>query len=206
MNLAFGSMRFLTSLILVATTACGAPLFGGGPTISPLLSARFLTVHLFTTDAADDHERLRLPQLRDAIAGALPNAWSAATGGRGKLALRTDADIDVELKGTSGTSALTQHKRGGKVVYRTIRVHTIENGRRLGLSELMSTTLHELGHIWCCYGPGATGGHWDAGSSNFSPVGLMIAPMYCQRASGDDFTCPNIFSERELTEMGLIGR
>src|SRR3954464_2084167 len=97
-----------------------------GPTIAPLISARFLSVHIFVGENGDAQERSRLPGLRDAIAGALPAAWATATGGRGQLAIRTDGDIDVELDGTGGTSALTQHRLGGKIVTRTIAVHTVE--------------------------------------------------------------------------------
>jgi hypothetical protein len=197
-------MKLLVALLLVFATSCGT-LFRPGPTVAPHVSASFLAVRLFATDAADAEERARLPALRDALAGALPNAWAGATGGRGKLVLRTDADIEVELSGKSGTSALTQHKRGGKIVSRTIAVHTIEGGRRLGLAELMATTLHELGHIWCCYGPGTDSGHWADASSNFSSVGLMSSPMVCQGSRGGELVCPTTFSDRELAEMGLMG-
>jgi hypothetical protein len=158
-------------------------------------------VRLVAGDASDAQERARLPQLRDALAGALPDAWAAATQGRGKLALRTDGDIDVKLDGTSGTSALTQHTRAGRVVSRTIVVHTIEDGRRLAVSELMSTTLHELGHIWCCYGAGTVDGHWAEKPQSYSPVGLMSSPMICQVSRGADPVCPTMFSERELGEL-----
>src|SRR5687767_7247919 len=198
-------MRLLLALgVGVTIMSCGLlETLRPGPTIAPLISAKFLTVRLFATDAGDAQEKARLPVLRDALAEALPTAWAGATGGRGQLALRTDADIDVELNGNSGTSVLTQHKRGGKIVSRTIRVHTMEGGRRLSVPELVSTTLHELGHIWCCYGTATDAGHWAGGSSNFSSVGLMSSPMVCQRSSNGELTCPTIFSERELAEMKL---
>jgi hypothetical protein len=153
----------------------------------------------------DAQERSRLPALRDSIAGALPSAWATATGGRGMLSVRTDADIDVELDGTAGTSALTQHTRGGKVISRTIVVHTMEGNRHLSIPELMATTLHELGHIWCCYEPGTVDGHWADAPAGFSSVGLMTSPMRCQVSRGSDPVCPSIFSDRELAEMRLIG-
>jgi hypothetical protein len=199
-------MRILALAVLVTTSACGGVAsLRGVPTIAPLISAAFLSVHLFVGDGGDAQERARLPQLRDAIAGALPNAWSVATRGRGKLALRTDGDIDVELDGTSGTSALTQHKLGGRVLSRTIAVHTVEGSRRLTIPELMATTLHELGHIWCCFGPGTQDGHWADTPSAFSSVGLMNSPMTCQVAAGTDPVCPTVFSDRELAELGLSG-
>jgi hypothetical protein len=189
---------------LIFASSCG--LLGSlrpGPTIVPLVSARFLSVHLFIGDNGDAQENARLPGLRDELAGALPAAWATATGGRGQLALRTDADIDIELDGNGGTSALTQHKLDGKVVSRTIAVHTVEGSRRLSVGELVVTALHELGHIWCCYGPGTKDGHWTDTPTSFSNVGLMYSPMTCTVRAGSDPVCPSVFSDRELAEMHL---
>ncbi len=194
------------ALVLVVASSCGV--IGSlrpGPTIAPLISAAFISVHLFIGDSGDAQEKARLPQLRDAIAGALPNAWTTATGGRGQLSLRTDGDIDVELDGTNGTSALMQHQSGARVTSRTIAVHTIDGSRRLTVPELMATTLHELGHIWCCFGPGTKDGHWAETPTDFSSVGLMYSPMNCRASRGSDPICPSVFSERELAEMRLSG-
>jgi hypothetical protein len=194
------------ALALVLGSSCGV--IGSlrpGPTIAPLISAKFLSVHLFIGDQGDAQEKVRLPALRDSLAGALPAAWITATGGRGQLAIRTDADIDVELDGSGGTSALTRHTVGGRVVSRTIAVHTVEGSRRLSVSELIVTTLHELGHIWCCYGPGTKDGHWTDPPTTFSSVGLMFSPMTCTVTAGSDPVCPSIFSDRELAEMRLTG-
>ena len=198
-------VRAALLVALLVTASCGVASFRGVPTIAPLISASFLSVHLFVGDTGDAQERARLSQLRDSLAGALPDAWSTATRGRGKLALRTDADIDVELDGTSGTSALTQHKLGGRVLSRTIAVHTVEGGRRLSLPELMATTIHELGHIWCCFGPGTQDGHWSDTPTGFSSVGMMYSPMTCQISPGHDPVCPSVFSDRELATMALNG-
>src|SRR5256886_9475029 len=151
-------VRWLLAFALVGASACGG-LLRAGPTIAPLISARYLSVHLVMGDTADAQEKARLPTLRDSLAGALTAAWAPATQGHGQLLLRNESTIDIELAGTNGTSALTQHSRGGKVTSRTITVHTIDGNRRLMVPDLMATTLHELGHIWCCYGPGASGGH-----------------------------------------------
>ena len=194
------------ALALIFASSCG---FIGslrpGPTIAPLISAAFLSVHLFVGEQGDAQERSRIPELRDAIAAALPNAWATATAGRGRLSLRTDGDIDLELDGTDGTSALTQHSSGGRVISRKIAVHTVEGQRRLVISELMSTVLHELGHIWCCFGPGTKDGHWGDTPTDFSSVGLMYSPMTCRVSKGSDPVCPTVFSERELAEMRLSG-
>jgi len=194
------------ALALIFTSSCGV--IGSlrpGPTIAPLISAAFLSVHLFIGDQGDAQERARIPDLRDAIAAALPDAWATATAGRGQLSLRTDGDIDVELDGTNGTSALTQHSSGGRVTSRRIAVHTIDRSRRLTVPELMATVLHELGHIWCCFGPGTKDGHWADTPADFSSVGLMYSPMTCRVSKGSDPVCPTVFSERELAEMRLSG-
>jgi hypothetical protein len=192
------------ALVLILAPSCGAiASLRPGPTIVPLISATFLSVHIFIGNNGDAQEKARLPELRDSVAGALPAAWATATSGRGQLAVRTDADIDVELDGTSGTSALTQHKLGGRVVSRTIAVHTIEGSRRLSVGELLVTTLHELGHIWCCFGPGTKDGHWADAPTGFSSVGLMYSPMTCTVTKGSDPICPSVFSDRELAEMRL---
>jgi hypothetical protein len=194
------------TLALIFASSCGV--IGSlrpGPTIAPLISAAFLSVHLFVGDQGDAQERSRITQVRDAIAAALPNAWETATAGRGHLSLRTDGDIEVELDGTTGTSALTQHSAGGKVTSRKIAVHTIDGGRRLTVSELMATVLHELGHIWCCFGPGTKDGHWADAPTDFSSVGLMYSPMTCRVSRGSEPICPSVFSERELAEMRLNG-
>jgi len=191
---------------LILTSSCGV--IGSlrpGPTIAPLISAAFLSVHLFVGDQGDAQERSRIPELRDEIAAALPNAWATATAGRGHLSLRTDGDIDLELDGTDGTSALTQHSSGGRVISRKIAVHTVEGQRRLSIPELMATVLHELGHIWCCFGPGTKDGHWSDTPTDFSSVGLMYSPMTCRVSKGSDPVCPTLFSERELAEMRLSG-
>jgi len=192
------------AFVLICASSCGVVgSLRPGPTIVPLISARFLSVHLSIGDDGDAQEKARLPGLRDSIAGALPAAWATATGGRGQLAIRTDADIDVELDGSGGTSALTQHKVNGRVVSRTIAVHTVEGTRRLSVGELVVTALHELGHIWCCYGPGTKDGHWADTPTGFSAVGLMYSPMTCTVTTGSDPVCPTIFSDRELAEMHL---
>jgi len=195
------------AFVLIVASSCGV--IGSlrpGPTIAPLISAAFLSVHLFIGDSGDAQEKSRLPQLRDAIAGALPNAWTTATVGRGQLSLRTDGDIDIELDGTNGTSGLMQHSSGGRVTSRTIAVHTIDGSRRLTVPELMATVLHELGHIWCCFGPGTKDGHWEEAPKDFSSVGLMNSPMTCRATPGSDPICPSVFSERELAEMRLSAR
>src|SRR3989442_13255443 len=98
-------------------------------------------------DTDDAQEKARLPALGDSLAGALPAAWATATSGRGQLFLRNEGDIDVELAGTNGPSALTQPTRAGKVTSRIIPVRTIDGNRRLTIPDLMSTTLHALGPI-----------------------------------------------------------
>jgi hypothetical protein len=191
-------------VVLIVASSCGVVgSLRPGPTTAPLISAAFLSVHLFIGDNGDAQEKARLPQLRDAVAGALPNAWATATAGRGQLSVRTEGDIDVELSGANGTSALMQHSTGGRVTSRTIAVHTIDGSRRLTVPELMATVLHELGHIWCCFGPGTKDGHWADAPAGFSSVGIMNSPMTCTVTPDADPICPSVFSDRELAEMKL---
>src|SRR5256712_10237621 len=137
------SMRWVFVLVLATATACGG-LLRAGPTIPPLISARYLSVHLVMGDTADAQEKARLPALRDSLAGALPAAWATATQGRGQLFLRNEGDIDVELAGTNGTSALTQHTRGGQATSRTTTVHTIARNSRLTIPDPMSSNAPHL--------------------------------------------------------------
>src|SRR2546423_14387794 len=110
--------------MLVVGSSCGLiASLRPGPTIAPLISAKFLSVHLFVGDNGDAQEKARLPGLRDSIAGALPSAWATAKVGRGQLSLRTDGVIDVVPDGTRGTSALTRQTLGAKLVARTIAQH-----------------------------------------------------------------------------------
>src|SRR6267142_3749252 len=119
------------ALVLLFASSCGVIAnLRPGPTIAPLISAKFLSVHLFVGDTGDAQEKARLPGLRDSIAGALPSAWATATGGRGQLALRTDADIDVELDGTGGTSDRKSTRLNSSHMSRTIAVHTMDGSRR----------------------------------------------------------------------------
>src|SRR2546428_3453296 len=137
------SMRWVFVLVVATATACGG-LLRAGPTIPPLISARYLSVHLVMGDTADAQEKARLPALRDSLAGALPAAWATATQGRGQLFLRNEGDIDVELAGTNGTSALTQHTRGGQATSRTTTVHTIARNSRLTIPDPMSSNAPHL--------------------------------------------------------------
>src|SRR2546428_3252703 len=137
------AMSWLLVLALVGASACGG-LFRAGPTIPPLISARYLSVRLVAGDAADAQEKARLPTLRDSLAGALPAAWATAIQGRGQLFLRNEGDIDVELAGTNGTAALTQHTRGGQATSRTTTVHTIARNSRLTIPDPMSSNAPHL--------------------------------------------------------------
>src|SRR2546426_7303590 len=90
------AVNVLLVLTLAAATACGG-LLRAGPTIPPLISARYLSVHLVTGDTADAQEKARLPTLRASLAGALPAAWATASQGRGPLFMRNQGDIYGQL-------------------------------------------------------------------------------------------------------------
>ena len=68
--------------------------------------------------------------------------------------------------------------------------------------------LHELGHIWCCFGPDAgPDAHWlqkipDPLLQGVDQYGLMTHPVTCLVKPGIE-SCPNRFSDRELRTMGF---
>ena len=74
--------------MLVFASSCGV--IAGlrpGPTIAPLISAAFFSVHLFVGDNGDAQENARLPGLRDSIAGALPAAFHVVPAKHGHIGI-----------------------------------------------------------------------------------------------------------------------
>jgi hypothetical protein len=76
------------------------------------------------------------------------------------------------------------------------------------VENVIATTLHELGHIWCCRGAEADdGGHWkeklrDPGLYGVDKYGLMTDPVTCV-SFGAVISCPNRFSDREMRALGF---
>ncbi|HEY3218817.1 MAG TPA: hypothetical protein VGK15_07000 [Candidatus Limnocylindria bacterium] len=156
-----------------------------------------------------------LGPLRDAVAATmkatLATEWKNATRGLGGLTLVDQSpDITIYVVASKGTSVHRQYPSDGSediVVYVSDRLgpQSVENA--------VATALHELGHIWCCYGPGtyASGteqqGHWltkerSPGLYGVDKYGLMTDPVTCL-TFGTIVSCPNRFSDREMTALGF---
>lgn len=173
------------------------------PTASPISASSFV-VRLRLGDSLDRLESTRLDLLSSSLRQLLPTYWQLATRERGRLRISDrDGDIEILLVGRPGTSIFEQHTRGGSVVSRSITVYTMEGARRLTVQELIATAVHELGHIWCCSGPGTVEGHWIDSPPVFIPVGILNSPMTCKVERDARVVCPYVFSDRELAQMGL---
>lgn len=135
----------------------------------------------------------------------LPAAWSAATRGLGSLTvLDGKADIPLHLVAATGTSIHKSGSRSGQEIV----LYVAEDGRRTTELEMLSTALHELGHIWCCRGVGTSEGHWataldDGRDFGLNRYGLMNSPVKCAVLPNQIFVCPLRFSDRELASMGF---
>jgi hypothetical protein len=146
---------------------------------------------------------------RDASVARLNNTlvkeWSAATRGLGAVTLVTSsADIVIYVvPGRSSSLHLTSTDGSQRIV-----LHMVDDLGRVSTENSVAVALHELGHIWCCRGPGAgPDGHWlepvvDPLLQGVDRFGLMTHPVTCLAFPGF-VTCPNRFSERELRAMGF---
>lgn len=151
-----------------------------------------------------------LVPLRDAslakIKATLATEWKGATRGLGSL--RVDdrsADITmfvVAARGTSVHRSTTADDSQDVVIYvsdKQLGMRSVENN--------VAVALHELGHIWCCYGPDASDGHWTTpqtspGLYGVDKYGLMTDPVTCV-SFGTVLSCPNRFSDREMAALGF---
>jgi hypothetical protein len=175
------------------------------------MTATALTVHVTTDIAPDvrlDPEPSLVP-LRDAAVAKMKSTlaaeWKAATRGLGGLqVVEESADIGVFVLAGRGTSVNRTGADGSEdiVIYVSgeFGPKTVEN--------VIATTLHELGHIWCCHGAAAKeGGHWqenlrDPGLYGVDKYGLMTEPVTCV-TFGAIVSCPNRFSDREMRALGF---
>ena len=154
-------------------------------------------------------EEPALTDLRDrAVAElrrSLPVEWSAATRALGALTFAdAGADISVSVVARAGTSV---HRRAPDAS-EDIVVYVADEDGPIAVDNIVAVTLHELGHIWCCFGDGTTDGHWTTqekspGMYGVDQYGLMNHPVHCLVLSGGALSCPNRFSDRELRSMGF---
>ena len=150
-----------------------------------------------------------LVPLRDAaiarMRSTLASEWKSATRGLGGIqVVEQSADITIFVIAAHGISVHRRAADGSEdiVVYveGELGQKTVEN--------TIATTLHELGHIWCCEGPDADGGgHWktkerDLGLYGVDKYGLMTDPVTCV-SFGSVLSCPNRFSDREMRALGF---
>ena len=149
------------------------------------------------------------------IKETLATEWKAATRGMGSLQVDDkSADITMFVIAARGTSVhrtslgddsqdiliYVSDERGCREAPPFSCPRTVENN--------VAVALHELGHIWCCHGPGATEtGHWaekqlSPGLYGVDKHGLMNEPVLCTRF-GAILSCPNRFSDREMVALGF---
>jgi hypothetical protein len=185
---------------------------GFAVTERPPIAASGMSVHVIGDNPPGTVQRTEpsLMPLRDAaltkMKATLASEWRRATRGLGGVQLVDDSpDITIYLVPARGTSV---HRKGGDgsqdiVIYVSdpqFGPETTEN--------LVATALHELGHIWCCYGSDAgTDGHWlqlirDPGLYGVDKYGLMTHPVTCE-VFGSVVSCPNRFSDREMRAIGF---
>ena len=179
-----------------------------------ILDARGFTVRTRTVDVTGlDGVETRLdPSLvpaRDAVLArvnsTLASEWKAATRGLGALTLvPTSADIAIYVLPGRGTSLHSTAPDGTERVL----LYVVDEFGAVSPENAVAVALHELGHIWCCFGPDAgPDGHWlqkipDPLLKGVDQYGLMTHPVTCLVGRGFE-SCPNRFSERELRTMGF---
>lgn len=141
------------------------------------------------------------------IKATLATEWKSATRGLGSLQVDDrSADITMFVIPARGTS-VHRTSLGDDSQDILIYVSSNELGRRT-VENNVAVALHELGHIWCCRGPGATdSGHWaekqlSPGLYGVDKYGLMNEPVLCTQF-GTILSCPNRFSDREMVALGF---
>lgn len=143
-----------------------------------------------------------LAQLRTTLA----TEWRNATRGLSTLALVSEgADILVSVVAARGTSLHRSSKRDGS---EDVVVYVADEHGPTSVENIVAVTMHELGHIWCCFGPGTSDGHWstkqeDPGLYGVDRYGLMNHPIDCKVYASSITSCPNRFSDRELKAFGF---
>ena len=180
------------------------------------LEARGFTVRVEAVDPTrgltGTNSRLEpsLVPARDAtvarISATIENEWKLATRGLGALTLvPSAADIAVYVLPGKGTSV---HATAGDGTQRVLTYVVGDLGPISGENGV-AVVLHELGHIWCCFGPEAgSDGHWlekipDPLLQGVDRFGMMTHPVTCLVGRAFE-SCPNRFSDRELRTMGFI--
>jgi len=151
-----------------------------------------------------------LVALRDGDVAALRRSlaadWLVATRGLSTLELVTAAPADVVLTvlAARDTPVMVTAADGSQGIF----LYVAEERTIFSSDNFVAVALHELGHLWCCNGPGSDGsGHWatplaDPLLGGVDRYGLMNHPVQCYRIGAIE-SCPNRFSDRELRTMGF---
>ena len=158
---------------------------------------------------ASPTDQPRFVSTRDSLIGYLqvnlPGAWKTATRGLGSQRVMPDRTaITVKVIAAQGTSV----HRSASNRPADVHIYVADDHGALSPDNAISTTLHELGHIWCCRGEGTSEGHWLTAVSEgkligLNEFGLMNSPVECQILKSREFACPSVFSERDLLTMGF---
>src|SRR5205823_7488014 len=139
------------------------------------------------------------------LATILEDEWRIATRGLGTLTLvRSSADVVLYVLPGRGTSLNERSSDGTERVL----IYVADGPSTISLGKSLSIALHELGHIWCCFGPAAgPDEHWLERSlapelAGLNRFGLMVHPVPC-RVVTEREVCATRFSDRELRVMGF---
>jgi len=139
------------------------------------------------------------------LTASIADDWWRATRGLGALKIvPAAADLVIHVLPGRGTSV---HERSSDGTQRVLLYADDETGP-LTADKSVGVALHELGHMWCCFGPDAgPDEHWlekiaDPQLVGVNRFGLMTKPVTC-RLNGAEEICANRFSERELRAMGF---
>ena len=144
----------------------------------------------------------------DLLTRTLVTEWTTATRGLSALDLVANAPADIVLTVVTArtNSYLTRSAADGSMA---IFLFPADDGGILSADNFVAVALHELGHIWCCFGPDASAdGHWaqpiaDPLLQGVDRFGLMNHPVSCIVFAAGVESCPNRFSDRELRTMGF---
>lgn len=141
------------------------------------------------------------------LEASLESAWSAATRGLGSVRV-IDASADIVIDVIAGHGYVEHHTAADGT--RRIVMPLVDDAGPIWPWLVISAALHELGHIWCCYGAEAGAeGHWrekvaDPRMALVNRFGLMNEGLRCQISlDGATRRCPDRFSDRELLAMGF---
>ena len=178
------------------------------------LSAMGLMVKIRADDGTLDGAAIKtepsLVPVRDAmlakLRATLTAEWKLGTRGLSAVSLvESSEDLLMTVVAARGTSV---HRRGPDGSEDVV-VYAADDHGAISADNGVAVAMHELGHIWCCYGAGTTDGHWSVAQkspelSGVDAYGLMNHPVQCVIFPTSRIeSCPNRFSERELRAMGF---